>query len=293
VKRSVSVIIPTTAEPCRRESLQRAIDSIRCQRHIAAELILVVNGSRYDPSLLEELRKLPLRLMRLSEASLPAAIRSGRHAVTTEYFAFLDDDDIYLPDALACRVDALESGDADFVVSNGISAAGNPLIPDIGAVESDPLRTLLVKNWLTSCGGLYRSATISGDFFKLLVKYYEWTVLAFHLLTAGKKVRFVDCLTFRVSDTGNSASKQISMESMLNAIAVAEYMFAHVPTDVRAGLSWKLAAVYHDTSAHCLLSGRLSQAWQMHVSSMLKGGWQYFSYTRHLVRRSCAEWFGA
>ena len=56
---TVSVIIPTTAELSRRESLLRAIDSAIAQRDVVANLVVVVNGSRYYPSLLQEIEKLP------------------------------------------------------------------------------------------------------------------------------------------------------------------------------------------------------------------------------------------
>ena len=288
----VSVIIPTTAEPSRRDLLRRAIDSARAQRDIGTTLIVVVNGSRWDPSLLGELQGLPLQLIRLREANLPAAIHAGRLAVAGGYFSFLDDDDVYLPDALASRLAGLESAHADFAVGNGINASGDVLIPDVRAVERDPLRALLARNWLASCGGLYRSATISGEFFEDLTKYFEWTVLAFRLLMAGKKVCFVDQVTFRISDTESSTSKQRSMESVLNGAAVFEHMFARVPEQIRAGLSLKGASTYHDISSYCLLSGHLADAWRMHVSSLRMGGWRYLSYTRHLVRQTCRAWFG-
>jgi glycosyltransferase involved in cell wall biosynthesis len=290
VKGPVSVIIPTTAESSRRESLLRAIDSVRGQNHAAAELIVVANGPRCEPSVLEMLEALPLRVLRLEEGNLPAAIRCGRRAVRTGYFAFLDDDDIYLPDALASRIDTLESQAADFAVSNGLNAAGQPLIEDIRAVERNPLRALLARNWLASCGGLYRSATIATEMFDGLVKYFEWTTLALHLLTAGKKVCFVDQLTYRISDTEGSESKQRSTEAMLNGIQTMENLFECIPAEVRAGFSCKRAAAYHETSAQYLLDGRMTEAWRMHISSILRGGWRYFPYTRHLLRRSCTTW---
>jgi glycosyltransferase involved in cell wall biosynthesis len=292
VTRSVSVVIPTTAEPSRRESLRRAIDSARAQRNIATRVIVVVNGSKWDPSLLGELQVLPLQVIRLREANLPSAIHAGRLAVESDYFSFLDDDDLYLPDALASRFAALESAHADFAVSNGLDATGNPLIPDVRVVESNPLRALMTRNWLASCGGLYRSATIPGEFFENLIKYFEWTTLAFRLLLAGKKVCFVNHLTFRISDTEGSISKQRSIESVLNGLAVVEQMFAQVPAEVSAGLSPNRASAYHELSDYCLHSGHLAQAWRMHVSSIRIGGWQHLAYTRHLVRRTWMAWFG-
>jgi glycosyltransferase involved in cell wall biosynthesis len=290
---SVSVIIPTTAEPRRRDSLRRAIDSARAQRHLATQLIVVVNGPRSDASLLTELETLPLQVVRLREADLPSAIHKGRLAIGSDYFSFLDDDDVYLPDALASRLEALEAARADFAVSNGLDASGNTYISDIRAVQSDPLKALIKSNWLASCGGLYRSATISAEFFANLTKYLEWTTVAFRLMMAGKRVCFVDHPGFRISDTEGSASKQRSMESMLNAIAVFEDMFTRVPPNIRSSLAGKGAAVYHSTSHYCLQSGDLGQAWRMHASSIRMGGWRYLTYTRHLLFQTLKAWFRA
>jgi len=234
-----------------------------------------------------------LQLVRLREADLPSAIHKGRVAVKTDYFSFLDDDDAYLPDALASRIEALETAGADFAVSNGLDASGKAYISDIRAVETDPLKALIRSNWLASCGGLYRSATISADFFANLTKYLEWTTLAFRLIMAGKKLCFVNHPGFLISDTEGSASKQRSMEAMLSAIAVFEDMFTRVPPNNRSSLAGKGAAVYHSTSHYCLQSGDLGQAWRMHVSSIRMGGWRYLAYTRHLLFQTLKAWFRA
>ncbi|HYT90481.1 MAG TPA: glycosyltransferase, partial [Gemmataceae bacterium] len=232
------------------------------------------------------------RVLRLREASLPNALYQGRLAVTTAQFAFLDDDDEYLPDALVSRAKELEANRADIAVGNGFNTAGELLIRDMHAVKSDPLEALYVNNWLASCGGLYRSATVPAEFFKSLVKYLEWTTLAFQLLMAGKKFCFVEPPTFRLSDTEGSASKQQSMESILNSLAVVDYMYASVPRAARANLSAKRVNTYHTASATCLSLNHLTRAWRLHLSCLLQGGWTYLSYTRHLVYRTLTTWLG-
>ena len=284
--KTVSVIIATTADPRRQESLTRAVESVQTQQGVTTKLILVVNGPRCDAVLPPELQRLPLHVIRLPEPSLPAAIGAGRLAVESDHFSFLDDDDVYLPGALAARVDALESANADVLVSNGRDPAGNLIIPDVALVERDRLKALLSRNWLASCAGLYRSADVSAEYFQDLVKYFEWTVLAFRLVMAGKRISFVNDVTYQISDTEGSASKQRSMESALNGVAVVEYMIAHVPEALRASLSWRRAAAYHQTSDTCLSSGDLAQAWRMHATSIRLGGWRYLAYTRKLIRHT-------
>ena len=46
---------------------------------------------------------------------------------------------------------------------------------------TDPLRALVIENWLASCGGLFRSDRVSIDYFDGVTRHYEWTFLAYSL----------------------------------------------------------------------------------------------------------------
>ena len=68
-------------------------------------LIVIVNGAAFDEPLLEEMSSdHRLEVHYLAEANVAAAQRFGRSLVETPYFAFLDDDDEYLPNALRLRL---------------------------------------------------------------------------------------------------------------------------------------------------------------------------------------------
>lgn len=54
----VTAIIPTLCEAARRDRLFGAIDSLLDQGGVSVKVIVVVNGDRYDPALVEELRQL-------------------------------------------------------------------------------------------------------------------------------------------------------------------------------------------------------------------------------------------
>ena len=99
-----TVIIPTLAAAERHSLLLRAIESTR--RNQSPPLVLVViNGSRRSPEVIADLRaRSGLRVLQLDQASLPAAIEAGRHAVATPFFSFVDDDDEYLPEAVDLRL---------------------------------------------------------------------------------------------------------------------------------------------------------------------------------------------
>src|SRR4051794_28135412 len=196
----ISVIIATTCEARRQAEIRRAIASVRLQA-VPLEVIVVVNGSRFDPALFEELKHDPeLRVAYLSEGSFPAALKHGRGLVRGEYFAFLDDDDRYLDGALDCRLTAIrQHPQTDFVATNGHVQHGSgslPFIVDVPAVMSDPVAANYRFNWLGSSAALFKSATVSADDFDGITKHFEWTWLTFRLLTSGRQVRFVDVPTF-------------------------------------------------------------------------------------------------
>ncbi|MBV8069643.1 MAG: glycosyltransferase, partial [Acidobacteriaceae bacterium] len=150
----------------------------------------------------------------MGSTTLPAAILFGRQLCKTEYFCFLDDDDVLLPAALATRLKAIQDEQADVVVTSGIGTDGTRTLLDPVAVRADPLGEFLKRNWLTSCAGLYRASTVTDVFFKDLLNYLEWSCVAIRLLESGKKLIFHEAITYQLFDTANSASKQLTFESL-------------------------------------------------------------------------------
>jgi hypothetical protein len=63
-------------------------------------------------------------------------------------------------------------------------------------VRLTPLRALKVQNWLASCGGLYRSRSVSIEYFDEEATYFEWTLLAYKL-ASKLKMAFVDVPAYR------------------------------------------------------------------------------------------------
>src|SRR5258708_23235533 len=96
----VSVIIPTCAEVLRAPLLWRAIGSLLNNQDDLVIPVVEVNGSRYLPEVLNDLRQRRLiRCIYLEEASTTGARLAARRAVETEFFGMLDDDAEYLPAA--------------------------------------------------------------------------------------------------------------------------------------------------------------------------------------------------
>jgi glycosyltransferase involved in cell wall biosynthesis len=279
----ISVIIPTTCEARRADTLRRAIDSVLSQRGVEVELIVVVNGQSFDPALLDAMRSNPaLRAVYIETPSPSVACRHGRSLATGEFFAFLDDDDEYLPGALAARLAPAASDAAiDIVVSNGYCGV-DLHITRTANIEADPLGAMLEQNWLASCGALFRHRSCGDEFFADLPKYMEWTLLAYRLLAAGKRMKFVDTPTYRINDTPQSASK--SREYRQAAATVIERVLSlPLPLHIRRRLRPRLLAARHDLSVMNLEEGRRGAAWALHLQSLAGfSGLRYLSYTRRL-----------
>jgi glycosyltransferase involved in cell wall biosynthesis len=288
MNRQVSVIIATAARPERAAALRRAIDGV-CGQQPAPELIVVVNGSTFDPALVQALQGDPrLRYAYQTVGSYPAAQRRGRELVRTQFFCFLDDDDELLEGSLACRLQRMQQPDApDVVICDGVRRA---VAGDVAFCEHQPgagddlMLDLLRENWFASSAPLFRSATVELDFFDGHTKYYEWTMLAFRLLIARRRFAFVAERGFRLHDSPGSLSKSPAgvrfTPELLNQL-----LELGPPPAVRVRLRRRLAAAHHACADLERAEGHPCAAWRHHLRSLIMpGGLNYLSYTRHLLR---------
>ncbi len=284
---TISVIIPTTCEERRWESLLRAIASATAQDHVSVHMIVVVNGDRFSPVRLEQLRAMPgLEVLYQSKGSAPLAQLCGRQAVTTDFFCFLDDDDEYLPDGLWHRVQPMLADSAlGFTASNGYRAGkgGEKLAVEGGdAIAADPLLALCYENWMSSCGGLFRSSLVGATYFENPAPFYEWTYLAYKL-ARDLPMRWVDVPTFRINDTPISLSKSTDFRAS-EADVLERIVALGLPAKVVHAIRKKIGNIYHGLSCENFLVGDSRKAWRYHLKSLHHpGGWQYLLYTRKLL----------
>lgn len=283
----VNVIIPTTCESRRWPGLLRAISCLTNQEGVAVDVLVVVNGQRYDAGLFEQLRaRADVRVIYQAEGSLPAALRLGRSLVTHEYFGFLDDDDEYLPGALLTRLKPmLQNPELDVVATNGYACAFDDRLRTLAVehINDRPLEVLVGENWLASCGGLFRSAAITLEYFDGVTKHFEWTLLAFRIVNDGHPIRFLNVATFRINDTPESLSKSSAYQR--GAAEFIEKLLAmNPPPRVRQALRRKLSAACHDLAEQYRSAGDRRNAWRYHLRSLAgPGGFRYASYTRWLL----------
>jgi glycosyltransferase involved in cell wall biosynthesis len=280
--------MPTLARRERAANLRAAVASVRAQRDVHVDIILVVNGDRFDPELVGTFQGTKdIRVIWLARADLPAALLAGRQCVDTEWFAELDDDDLLLPDALIARLKASQgSSDCDAVVSNGIIVDHQQTrlhAATWSEVERDPLRALMQSNWLQPCAGLYRSAAVTADIVSGMPRYLEWTYLAMRLALASR-LRFIQHQGFIYhADTAGSLSK--SPEYLLEQPAAIDALLAlGLPKDVRHCFERRRTVACNAVAQTHFQNGAFRDAWNWHLQTLRSpGGWRYLLFARRFL----------
>lgn len=286
----VSVIIPTCAEVVRAPLLWRAIGSLLNNQDDLVIPVVVVNGSRYLPEVLNDLRQRRLiRCIYLEEASTTGARLAARRVVDTEFFGMLDDDDEYLPGAAKVQIGPLlRDPSIDAVVTNGYRREnGQDVVnfPEFSTFQRNPLRSLMERAWLNSGGLLCRSETVSSSYLEV-PRSMELTYMAMKLVLS-RKLQFLDTPTYRwYRDTPEpQSSSKHYMEGAPEAIR--KMMALNPPAWVKRRLARKYAASLHSLSDWERTDGNYDAAWRYHLRSLLSlDGIKYLSYTRHLISRA-------
>ena len=248
----VSVIIPTLATKERSRHLSAAIDSVLSQQGVQTLPIVIANGPRCDPDVLRWLsQRNDIRYFFQEEPSMPRAIMTGRNMVDTPYYSELDDDDLLLPQALHIRINnMLPDPRIDAVVTNGIirnQGQEEIHIDDFIGHQTDPLRQLLVRNWLLPGAALFRTETVNQEILKGMPEYLEWTYLAIRL-SLERKILFVNEPTV-IHYLDHDFSIDKSDKAILGRPkALRRILALDLPDDVRKVYKVRLAYANHDAS---------------------------------------------
>ncbi len=287
-QRSVSVIIPTMGLRARADLLWRSIENVLDQESVNGVPIIVLNGQEPDPEVEMRLASNPrVRVVRLETASLPASLEAGRGAVDTPWFAELDDDDFFLPGALALRVKSLEDHPGeDVVVTNGYRGepSGEILhVESMDEVARDPLRALTHQNWLLPGSWLCRTETVDLSLFQRIPPFLECTYLAICFATRVRTMYLQEPTV--VWNTGTPASASKSPDYVLSAPkSLQRILELDLPTDIKAEYERRMSAALHDGADWHHSNGETRKAWSLHMASLRwPGGLRYLPYTRHLL----------
>ena len=118
---TVSTVITTFDRP---DGLRRALASV-CAHPVDGHEVVVVNDAGPDVSAVvaEAAAVLPVRLITLpSNRGLAAARKAGIAAARGRYVAFLDDDDVWLPEHLPVALAGLDGGGTEMVYTSCLVA---------------------------------------------------------------------------------------------------------------------------------------------------------------------------
>lgn len=288
VETEVSVIMATSLETSRADAMVRAVESVLAQTGCSIVPIIVVNGNRYDADVLEYWKtRRDVRVFQLQEGDYIKARLFGRNQVDTEFFGALDDDDVYLPGSVSIRLDPMRADPSvDVVVGNGLIERGGHeslALSKLDLHRTAPLVGLAEENWMPSAAAaLFRTETVGVEYFKLPDRYMEWTALAFRLAADGRKIVFLDDLTFNIADTPGSLSKTLTYK-MEAPDTLRRMLEIPVPREIKRIWERKYGACLHGLAEYHLFQGERSLAWKAHLGSLFRaGGLRYVLYTRYL-----------
>ena len=114
---SIAVIIPVYNGA---EYLEEALRSVLAQSFPATEIVLIDDGSK-DNSLEVARRFDGIRVIAQANAGVCATRNHGVEVTSSEWIAFLDQDDVYLPDKLERQIEAVRGvPEADVCVSGSL-----------------------------------------------------------------------------------------------------------------------------------------------------------------------------
>lgn len=104
---SISVIIPTYN---RKDSVINAIKSVESQTVKPSEIIVVDDGSTDDTSKIVQGLSSTIRYIQINHSGIPGKVRNvGIYQSSGDYIAFLDSDDIWLPEKLETQIKLLDT----------------------------------------------------------------------------------------------------------------------------------------------------------------------------------------
>lgn len=285
---NVSVIVPTLAEANRASQIKRCIQSIRTSSCNPVQMIVVINGSKYDATVVGWLQEQEdIVSIQISPPSLPEALIEGRRHVTAPFFSTLDDDDEYLPGATDLKLEAiLDNDDIDLIVTNiyRISDKGKEFYyKQHHHLWQPDLRSLFSECWLHNGNALYRSESVGIEFFQNYNQYAEWTWLAFQLSLAGRKALYLNFPTSCYYVTANSLSQSDAYYRAYFPL-FKRMLAAAPPPDIAQLIRKRIGSACHSESVRALNSGNRWAALQLHLKSLLQPeGMRYLLYTRRLL----------
>lgn len=223
----VSVVIPTYKRPA---LVVQAVKSVLAQTFCDLEIIVVVDGGDCGTAAVLESLSLPrLKVLQLSSRVGGSRARNeGVQIAIGAWIAFLDDDDMWLPEKLDKQLAvAIASDGSDPIVACKVVAwtpGGDFIWPRTRPTE--PLSEyLLARNSWTQGEGLLQTSTLLASkkllqrvrFEDGLKKHQDWDWLLRVSKEQGVKIEFVDepLAIWNLRDSGGGVSRRLDWHASL------------------------------------------------------------------------------
>jgi glycosyltransferase involved in cell wall biosynthesis len=143
----VSVIVPACDRPV---LLRQALASIRAIEGIDLTCEILVGDNGSDPETATVAKEFDATHIKVSTRGPSAARNAGLRAATGEYVAFLDDDDVWLPEAVRPQIASLKLNPSLNAVicqavysDQNLTPIGPPWPEEVSSDRNEQLRTLL------------------------------------------------------------------------------------------------------------------------------------------------------
>lgn len=286
----ITIIIPTRGARERAVSLLRAAESVLEQDDVDARVMLIVNGARGDPVLSPHLHNdSRVEIYTRPTAHLVDALREGLSRVATPFFGTLDDDDLLLPGALKVRHAALERhADRLVVVTNGYLRNGGQdrlHVQDAQAIEADPLRALLQRNWVLPGSWLARTTSVTRTLFDSMPHHLENTYLGIRFSRLPMLWLQTPTVVHHLGDPHSVSRSREYTDGQ--AAALRLLLTLDLPRDVHRTLRRRIPEAQHHSAVLARRAGDLRAAWRWHLASLFNPtGWRYLPFTARLMMRS-------
>lgn len=296
----VSVVIPTRD---RWEYLERAIGSVLHQTMLPAEIIVVDDASREDGGTrLQEMFGSKIRLLRHSQPEGgPAARNTGWKAAKHTVVAFLDDDDLWLPEKLERQINLMVLGDnqADLVFCGEALVSSGQIVKTLPAGWGENSgQEMLFKNVVggTSTALVRKECLIESDGFDLsLPSCQDWDLW----LRISREHRVVCDPAILVHRTIHGEQISSTLQRRLSGrklflqkhwMVLAANPDALAQHQRRIGCLAALAGQYGEAtdsfySALRTRPGSLNTWICLFVNILLRGAWRYKILGRYAVSR--------
>lgn len=204
-KPMVSTIIPAFNGE---RYLAQALESALNQTWPAQEIILVDDGSTDSTARIAQKYRKHLIYVRQPNQGTASARNTGVAAASGEYFAFLDQDDLWLPEKLTVQISAFRNIPALDIVFGYLQQFISPeLEQKLGKQIScapDPIRGILTSTMMVSRSGFSKAGNFDTQW-----RLGEWSDWYVHAVEAGLKIHVLpDVLAHRRLHDGNKGIVQ-------------------------------------------------------------------------------------